>query len=465
MPDDPRRQLPSVAAVLDQPPVAPLVDLYGREAVVTAIREVLDHIREGIAVAPDPPADDLLAAQVAARLRAGDRGRVRRAINATGVVLHTNLGRAPLSDDAIAAMVGAAGTCTVEYDPDTRQRASRGGHASGLLRDLVGAEDALVVNNGAAALVLALAAVAGGRRVAVSRGELVEIGGSFRLPSIIEAAGVGLAEVGTTNRTRIDDYHTAVRDVPDVAALLRVHTSNFRIEGFTHAPTPAELAAAAARHGLPWLHDVGSGVLHDDLPLPPAPAAEPSIAGALADGADLVIASGDKLLGGPQAGLLVGRRDLVERCRRHPLARALRVDKLRLAALEATLESYRRGRPGDLPTWSMLGASVDELRTRVHRLHEAAATAGLAAGVVDVDAVVGGGSMPGATLPSVALAIPDPEGALAARLARGDPPIIARLHDDHLILDVRSVAPEHDPEIMAALGGVGPGPGGVRGAR
>lgn len=399
----------------------------------------------------DHAAVDLIAAQVHARLRDSERGRVQRVINATGVVLHTNLGRAPLSRDAVAAMVQAAGPCTVEYDLASRQRAPRGDHTSRLLRDLVGAQDALVVNNGAAALVLALATVAGGRRVAVSRGELVEIGGSFRLPAIIEAAGVGLTEVGTTNRTRTDDYLTAIRDNPDIAAILRVHTSNYRIEGFTHCPPPAELSAAARHHDMPYLHDVGSGVLHDDLPLPPAPAPEPSMATAIAHGADLVIASGDKLLGGPQAGLLVGSHELVQRCRRHPLARALRVDKLRLAALEATLQTYRRGRPSDLPTWSMLQTNVDELRARARPVYGDATTAGLSAQIVEVDAVIGGGSMPGTTLPSIAVAITDPDGTLAARLATNQPPILARTRDGQLLLDVRTVAPEQDHEIVSSL--------------
>lgn len=451
MADDPRRQLPSVAALLALPAMAPLVDQYGHDTVVSAIRATLDRVRADMPTAADEPTDDLIATQVHTRLQDSTRGRVQRVINATGVILHTNLGRAPLSQAAIAAMVQAAGPCTVEYDLTDRQRSSRGGHAARLLRDLVGAQDALVVNNGAAALVLALATLAGGRRVVVSRGELVEIGGSFRLPAIIEAAGVSLTEVGTTNRTRTDDYLTAIRDHPDIAAILRVHTSNYRIEGFTHAPPPAELAAAARAHGIPYLHDVGSGVVHDGLPLPAGPAPEPSMATALADGADLVIASGDKLLGGPQAGLLAGSHDLVQRCRRHPLARALRVDKLRLAALEATLQTYRRGRHHDLPTWSMLRAGVDELRARARPVHEAATTAGLDAQTIEVDAIIGGGSMPGATLPSIAVAIADPHRTLAAQLATNNPPIIARTQDSQLLLDLRTVAPEHDHEIVSSL--------------
>lgn len=451
MADDPRRQVPSVRSVLELPAVVALVDAYGQQAVVAAVRDSLDHVRTRLSTSEGVPAHDLITDQVLARLQANDRGRVQPVINATGVVLHTNLGRAPLSQDAIAAMVAAAGACTVEYDLERRQRASRGEHAHRLLRDLIGAEDALVVNNGAAALVLALAVVASGRRVAVSRGELVEIGGSFRLPAIIEAAGVGLTEVGTTNRTRTDDYLTAARADPDIATFLRVHTSNFRIEGFTHCPTAAELATAARQQGVPFLHDVGSGVLHDDLPLPVAPALEPTMAAAIADGADLVIASGDKLLGGPQAGLLGGSRELVQRCRRHPLARALRIDKLRLAALEATLETYRRDRHADLPIWTMIQVGVDDLRKRARPVHEAATTAGLTAEIIEVDAVIGGGSMPGATIPSIAIAIADPHGTLAAQLAANQPPIITRTQDGRLLLDLRTVNLEHDHQIASSL--------------
>lgn len=451
MDDDPRRHIPSIADVLQLPNVAPLIDTHGHRPVVTAIREILDQLRTNLSTLDVPPSNERIVAHVLDRLRASDRGRVRPVINATGVVLHTNLGRAPLSQDAIDAMVDAAGACTVEYDLTSRQRASRGDHAHRLLRDLVGAEDALVVNNGAAALVLALTVVAAGSRVAVSRGELVEIGGSFRLPAIIEAAGVGLTEVGTTNRTRTDDYVEAIRTDPDVAAILRVHPSNFRIEGFTHSPPAAELSAAATEHDVPFLHDVGSGVLHDDLPLPTGPAPEPSLATAITDGADLVIASGDKLLGGPQAGLLAGTRELIHQCRRHPLARALRIDKLRLAALEATLQTYRRGHYEDLPVGAMLQTNQGELRERARPIHQAATTAGLTAEVIELDGVIGGGSMPGATLPSIGLAIADPDGDVATRLATHDPPIIARTRENHLVLDLRTVNPAHDATIISAL--------------
>ena len=344
---DPRARLPSVTALLALDVVGELVAAHGRDTVVAALREQLDGARAAVSDGGPVPTEREVADAAGHALARADRRRTRDVVNATGVLLHTNLGRAPLGAAAIAAMIAAAGPSTVEYDLDRRQRSRRGAHAAELLRALVGADDALVVNNGAAALVLVLAAVAGGRRVAVSRGELVEIGGSFRLPAIVEAAGVGLVEVGTTNRTRAQDYADAVAADPDVVAFCRVHPSNFRVEGFTARPDGAELARTAHGAGVVLVHDVGSGVLDGDLPLPDG-ADEPTVAGALAEGADAVVASGDKLLGGPQAGLLVGTRAVVDACRSHPLARALRVDKVRLAALEATLDAYRRDRTEEL---------------------------------------------------------------------------------------------------------------------
>ncbi len=444
---DPRARLPSVSALLDRPEVRALVTIHGHDPVVAALRAALEDARTDIAgdaVAAGPPA---LVAEARALLERDDRARTRGVVNATGVLLHTNLGRAPLSRDAIAAMVAAAGPSTVEYDLDRRRRSSRGAHAAALLRELVDAEDALVVNNGAAALVLALAAVAGGRRVAVSRGELVEIGGSFRLPAIIEAAGVGLVEVGTTNRTRAEDYAAAAAADPDVVAFLRVHPSNFRVEGFTARPEAAELAAVARDAGVVLVHDVGSGVLDDRLPVP-AGADEPTVAGALRDGADVVVASGDKLLGGPQAGLLAGTASTVGACRRHPLARALRVDKVRLAALEATLLAYRRGRPTDLPTWAMLATPVADLAVRADAL---VATLGPAVRRVELEGVVGGGTLPGVTVPSVGLRVDGPADELAERLGRADPPVVGRVEDGALLLDLRTVDPDHDAHLGAVL--------------
>lgn len=446
--DDPRAHLPSVSALLERGDVRDLVARHGHTPVVEALRDQLDRVRATVVDGTPPPAPDAVVTGATATLEGHAARRTRGVVNATGVILHTNLGRAPLSRPAIDAMVDAAGASTVEYDLSGRGRARRGAHAGSLLRDLVGAEDALVVNNGAAALVLALAALAGGRKVVVSRGELVEIGGSFRLPAIVEAAGVGLVEVGTTNRTRAEDYAAATAVDPDVAVVLRVHPSNFRVEGFAERPTAAELAPVAAGAGVPVVHDVGSGVLHDRLPLPPG-SDEPTVAGALADGADVVVASGDKLLGGPQAGLLAGTRAAVDACRTHPLARALRVDKVRLAALEATLAAYRRDAVSDLPSWAMLTVAVDDLRVRAAALVDAVASP--ACTVVETDGVVGGGTLPGHTVPSVGVAVDGPADDLAGRLAAADPPVVGRVRDDRLVLDLRTVPADRDDHLARVL--------------
>ncbi len=445
---DPRARLPSVTALLALDAVGELVATHGHDTVVVALRDELDRARTAVGEGAPVPSEDELADATGQALVRARRARTRDVVNATGVVLHTNLGRAPLGDAAIAAMVAAAGPSTVEYDLDRRRRSRRGAYAAELLRDLVGAEDALVVNNGAAALVLALAAVAGGRRVAVSRGELVEIGGSFRLPAIVEAAGVGLTEVGTTNRTRAEDYAAAVAADPDVVAFLRVHPSNFRVEGFTARPDGAELARVAHGAGVALVHDVGSGVLDDRLPLPPG-ADEPTVAGALAEGADVVVASGDKLLGGPQAGLLVGTHAAVEACRSHPLARALRVDKVRLAALEATLDAYRRDRIDELPTWHMLQVPVATLAARADALVAAVGSDRLRP--VDLEAVVGGGTLPGVAVPSAGVALTGDAEELADALADADPPVVGRVDDGVLVLDLRTVPPAHDDHLRAVL--------------
>lgn len=449
--EDPRAAVPSVTALLATPAVGDLVDRFGHAVVVDALRDQLDRVRDEVRAGEPVPPVEVLAAHTADALDRSARAGTRGVVNATGVVLHTNLGRAALSEAAVAAMVDAAGASTVEYDLDTRTRARRGRLAAWQLATQTGAEDALVVNNGAAALVLALAALAGGRRVAVSRGELVEIGGSFRLPDIIEGAGVGLVEVGTTNRTRADDYARAIEAHPDVAAILRVHPSNFTIEGFTDRPAAAELAAIAHRTATTFVHDVGSGVLHDRLPLPASTAPEPTMAGALSDGADVVVASGDKLLGGPQAGLLAGTAAAVESCRRHPLARALRIDKVRLAALEATLDAHRRGRADELPTWATLQVPTQDLARRADALVAVLADSRSDLSRIDLEAVVGGGTLPGTRIASVGVAVPGDPDHVATHLARAVPPIIGRVHDGRVVLDLRTVPPHHDHHLAEAL--------------
>jgi L-seryl-tRNA(Ser) seleniumtransferase len=458
--------IPAVDAVLRLPTAAAAVDAYGRERMTAAIRAVLDDARsQARAGHPAPSAEDVLTAAVR-HLDASAAADLTRVVNATGVVLHTNLGRAPLSAVARRAAEAAAGYATVEYDLATGARGSRTAHVGELTAELCGTDAATVVNNGAAALLLVLAAVAQGGEVVVSRGELIEIGGSFRLPDVMQVSGARLREVGTTNRTRLADYREAIG--PDTRLLLKAHRSNFRMVGFTQDVGVAELAALAAETGVPFAYDVGSGLIRDagDGPLA-ALADEPSVHGAVEAGADLVVFSGDKLLGGPQAGIVAGRAELVARCARHPLARALRVDKLQRAALEATLRAHLRDPvPRDVPTIAMLAAEVDGLAARAERL--VASLRGRMAGcaadddgdgggdvevaVTELAGVVGGGALPGIELPSAGLAISgvDPD-ALLARLRAGDPPVIARIEADRVLLDFRTVVPEEDAELLERL--------------
>jgi L-seryl-tRNA(Ser) seleniumtransferase len=411
---------------------------FGTAATTDALRGAVDEAREAIRQGSAAPTN--LVERAEAVLAERFPGPPTRVINATGVVIHTNLGRAPLSAAAMAAVAEAGGYCDVEYDLATGERGARGTRLAGLLTQVTGAEAGIAVNNAAAALVLALAALASGRQVPVARGELVEIGGSFRLPEIMAASGARLLEVGTTNRTRAQDYGAG----DDVALLLKVHPSNYRISGFTAAPSVEELSAVARDRGVPLLYDVGSGLLGDARWLPD----EPSVAGALRAGADLVICSGDKLLGGPQAGLLVGRHELVAACRQHPLARALRLDKLRIAALTATLEGYLRGEAP--PVGQMLRADVDTLRARAERIARSCGGA-----VVDGESVVGGGAAPGVGLPGPVLCIAsDRPAAGAAALRQGVPPIIVRVDEGALWVDPRTVDPSDDEmlaERLAAL--------------
>jgi L-seryl-tRNA(Ser) seleniumtransferase len=416
----------------------PSVDELARAAddplAVDAARAVLARAREEIRAGVDPGE---LGARLRAELAEMRRPRLRRAINATGVVVHTNLGRAPLAEEALARVAETArGYSNLEYDLTAGRRGSRQDHCAELLRGLTGAEAALVVNNNAAAVLLALAALAEGRDVIVSRGELIEIGDGFRIPDVLAGSGARLVEVGTTNRTRAADYERAVG--PETALLLRVHQSNFRVVGFGERPTLADVAAVAARHGLPLVDDLGSGCLldlHD----------EPSPRDSLAAGADLVCFSGDKLLGGPQAGVVLGRAELVERLRSHPLQRALRADKLTLAALEGTLALYldpeRAAR--EVPVLRMLREPAAAVRARAERL------AGLVGGEVEETvARVGGGALPLAELESFACAV---EEELAARLRDQEPPVIAVVRDGRCLLDCRTLADGEIEEVASAV--------------
>jgi L-seryl-tRNA(Ser) seleniumtransferase len=444
---DRRRELPAVERLLGEPAVTELLARAGRPAVVAAARTVLARAR----ASGSAPADGWPAA-VGREVAAAARPTLRPVLNATGVVIHTNLGRAPLAAEAVAAMMEVArGYTALEYDLDAAGRGERGAGVRRLLAEVAGAEDALVVNNAAGALVLALNALAAGREVLLSRGELIEIGGSFRIPEILERSGARLREVGTTNRTHLADYARAIG--PDTAAILTVHRSNFRQSGFVTTPPPAEVAALARERGLPFLHDVGSGLLVDLARW--GLDGEPRVPAALAAGADVVIFSGDKLLGGPQAGCLVGAAVLVEACRENPLARALRADKLTLAALEATLTLYRDPAAAvtRIPVLAMLTAAPGALAERAERIARQAPAA-FRTRVVPGASVVGGGAFPDASLPTSLVALePGPAGAeaLATRLRAGEPPLVARVADGLVLLDPRTLPESAEQAVAAAL--------------
>ncbi len=452
-PRDLRASIPGVDTLLTDDLATPLVDAHGRRAVVTAMRDVLAAVRDRLPTDGVVPTAAELLDDVSRRLQAQGAHRTGPIVNATGTVLHTGLGRAPLARPAIEAMVAAAGAATAEIDGRTGERSRRDGQVEVLLRRATGAAAATVANNGAGALVLALAALAGGRAVAVSRGELVEIGGHFRLPDIVAAAGVDLVEVGTTNRTRTRDYAAAMEASPDIAAVLRVHPSNFTIQGFTERPDQRDLAALCRERGVPLVHDVGSGLLDDELLAGlDLGVDEPSMTTALADGADLVIASGDKLLGGPQAGLLLGREDLVDSCRRHPLARALRMDKVRLAALEATLELHLAGRANEVPVWAAMRSSLEDLRDRAGRLCQDLQDAGVdGVEVLETMSTIGGGSMPGSGQPSIALALPGNAEDLRHALLRVPLPVAVRIQQGRVLADLRAIPPRQDSDLLASL--------------
>ena len=436
------RRLPAVHAVLRDPEVAALVPNYGRTAVTDAIRETLDRARRDIR--HGKPAS-VSSAAVQAQLRRRETPSLRRVINATGVVLHTNLGRAPLANAARQAVADVAGYCSVEIDVATGLRGNRHEHTSGLFAELLGCDGALVFNNCAGAVFLMLAALCRGREVIVARGELVEIGGGFRIPDVMAESGATLIEVGTTNKVYDRDYQARITE--QTAAILSVHRSNFALLGFTHEPTYAELAAVARAANVPLLVDIGSGLIGgaDDLGAAwPQLANEPRPAEALAAGADLVAFSGDKLLGGPQAGILAGRADVLEACKKHPLARALRADKLTLAALEATLRLYRDGRTSEIPGLATMRHTAESLDPAAQQLAERIRSAlpEVAVDVVDDVSVPGGGALPLAELPTRMVlvgAAGEPARTLAAALRRQTPPIMTRFVDDRVGLDVRTM--------------------------
>ncbi|HUM02345.1 MAG TPA: L-seryl-tRNA(Sec) selenium transferase [Thermoanaerobaculia bacterium] len=453
---DPERRPPSIESLLSHPEGARLVAAYGRARVRDLLRTAAARYRAGEIAAP--AGTDAVAAALLSAAGADLRGRApagpRPVVNATGVLLHTNLGRAPLAAAALDAARRAGGYCTLEFDPESGRRGRRGEHVRERLRELFvpGREglDALAVNNAAAALLLALDTVANGRPVAVSRGELVAIGGDFRIPSILARSGASLLEVGTTNRTTAADYREAID--AGAAAILKVRPSNYRIVGFTEEVDLATLSGLARARGVPLIFDAGSGT--PVRRAEPALADEPVPADALDAGADLVCFSGDKLLGGPQAGLLVGRADLVGRAAENPLARALRPDKLVLGALAATLDLHLAGRAGEIPLLRMLERSEEELHRRAEALASEARRLGYTAEVVPERSVVGGGAGAESTVPTRAVALAHARvnaDDLAASLRRRPVPVVGRIASGRLLLDLRTVEPGEEPEILSAL--------------
>jgi L-seryl-tRNA(Ser) seleniumtransferase len=427
--------LPAVGRLLNEPEYAELVKEHGRARVVGAIRVELAAEREG---AVDGAARHAL---VAARLRAEVKPRLRRLINASGVILHTNLGRAPLSRPAMDALAVAAGYSNLELDLETGKRGERAALVSGLLTALFGCEAALVVNNNAAAILLALTALCKGKEVIVSRGQLVEIGGAFRMPDVMRLSGARMVEVGTTNRTRAGDYDEAV--TPKTAALLRVHTSNFRVTGFAESATLGELAEVARRQGVLLIDDLGSGAAR-------AIGDEPTVAESIVH-CDVVTFSGDKLLGGPQAGIILGHEAAIRKMARHPLARAVRIDKLTLAALEATLRQRLTGREQEIPVERMLRAPVEDVRRRAALWSVKLAERGVETRIVEGSSAVGGGSLPEHVLPTVLLALQGPASRLATALRHGEPPVIARVENDECCLDPRTVLQGEDETLIDAV--------------
>ncbi len=434
------RQLPSVDKLLAQS--SSLIETYGHSLTTDAIRSVLDDARSSIRSGGAPPDQAVLLRRTADRLRAWTLVRPRTVINATGVIIHTNLGRAPLSADALAVLSSiAAGYSDLEYDLDRGERGQRMAAVEDLLQRVTGAEAAFVVNNNAGAVLLALSAIAAGKGALISRGQLVEIGGGFRVPDVMEQSGAKLIEVGTTNRTHRRDYEMALV-TKEAAAIVRAHSSNFRTVGFATEVPLTELVELANWKNIPLIDDLGSGALLDTAHY--GLAHEPTVQESVAAGAHVICFSGDKLLGGPQAGIIVGQAAHVEPLKKHPLARALRIDKLDLAALAATLTHYLKGEAtAKIPVWRMISLPLDEISQQARSFARQLQAAGFTADVSDGQSTIGGGSLPGETLPTqlVALTVNNPVDFLA-RLRRGDPPVVARIENDRVVFDLRTVMDE-----------------------
>jgi L-seryl-tRNA(Ser) seleniumtransferase len=450
------RSIPSIEQLRQRETMRELEATFGRPALVDALRAETSALRSRLTTGDDAPAEEtpnamslLIERGVRARLEAGSAPSLRPVINATGVVIHTNLGRAPLSPTAAnAAAALAAGYTNLEYDLEKGRRGRRDVHAERLLCQLTGAEAAVVVNNNAAAALLALAALANGREVIISRGELVEIGGGFRVPDVMAQSGAILREVGTTNRTRVSDYAAAIFE--RTALILRVHPSNFTIEGFAERPALEDLVSVARRFDVPVIEDLGSGLLSSTST--EALRDEPSVSDSLSAGVTLVMFSGDKLLGGPQAGIIAGAEHAVARVRQHPLMRALRADKLTYAALEATLAEHAAGRAAEsIPVARMIALSTEEIGRRAQALADRLATASIRADIVEGFSAIGGGSAPGRRLPSRLVAIALPAARLEAALRSERPPVVARIEEGCVLIDLRTVAPEQDDQLASLI--------------
>jgi L-seryl-tRNA(Ser) seleniumtransferase len=456
------RSLPSVDSMLQEPDIQSLVADYTHAVVVEAIRAAVERAREALAGGDAAPSRAALAGEVVRQARALWEPSLQPVINATGVIIHTNLGRAPLSRQALAAMQTAgAGYSNLEYDLESGERGLRQSHLDGMLARLVGAESSMAVNNNAAAVLLALSALTKGKEVIVSRGQAVEIGGRFRIPDVMRQSGCKLVEVGTTNRTRLEDYAEAI--TPRTAALLHVHTSNFRVVGFTEGVDVAGLVGLGKLHDLLVIDDLGSGALLDTARF--GLAHEPMVQESVAAGASLVCFSGDKLIGGPQAGLIVGKQVVLARLRRHPLSRALRVDKCTIAALQATLLHYvRLEAEAQVPVWRMISMPLAEIRARAGGWAAILQADGVNASVLEGQSTVGGGSLPGEMLPTWLLAVRPQApavkrgrgasaaaGEIAAGLRRHNPPVVARVERGSVLLDPRTVGEGEDEAVLDAV--------------
>ena len=456
-----RRSMPSVTAVLQEAAIVELVGKAGRPSVTEWVREAIGNLRASLqdGVPPDdsnaPPTTPMarVVDLVLQQANQQQSTRMRRLVNATGIILHTTLGRAPLSDAALDGIGQIAGSGNVEINTTTGNRSYRGHQLQPLWHALTGCEDRLVVNNNAGATLLTLQTLCAGREVIISRGQLIEIGGSFRLPEIFEMGGVTLREIGTTNRTKLSDYENAINE--NTAAIMKVHPSNYRVVGFTSEPEIDGIVEICQRHGILSIDDIGSGSLVDvtryGLPT------EPTFQHSLNAGADLALGSGDKLLGGPQAGIILGRADLIAKIRQHPLARCIRVDKLAMAALDATLNSYQLGTAEeDIPVLQLLAASTESLRSRAEQVASAisAKRSDLKLNVKDTTAAVGGGSVPGVEIPTVAIFCRSESTStesLATALRTGQPGLMTRIQDDQIVIDFRSVRWRDDADVVSAV--------------